>query len=64
MNKTTILKFIFCILFVFQSYTGKSQVSKCDLAEFKTKYSKGRFEEFDKDLLNSLYRTQVIRYLL
>lgn len=54
MNKTTILKFIFCILFVFQSYTGKSQVSKCDLAEFKTKYSKGRFEEVDKDLRDCL----------
>ncbi len=53
-NKTTTLKFIFCILFVFQSYVAKSQTSSCDLAEFEAKYNKGRFEEVDKDLRDCL----------
>ena len=47
-NKTTTLKFIFYIFFIFQSYIAKSQVSSCDLAEFEAKYSKGHFEEVIK----------------
>ena len=53
-KKTNILKFIFCILFVFQSYVAKSQAPSCDLGEFKTKYDEGHFEEVNKDLRDCL----------
>ena len=53
-KKTNILKFIFCILFVSQSYVAKSQAPSCDLEEFQDKYNKGHFEEVNKDLRDCL----------
>lgn len=53
-KKTNILKFIFCILFVSQSYVAKSQAPSCDLEKFQAKYNKGHFEEVNKDLRDCL----------